>query len=501
MTATLLLAISLGTLPTERPAGLFTAQESAEIVQFWNQPGRIVYEDRTPGQPFHAIATAAGSEWLHDYYRRRDPGVPLVPGNLPAPRTERHQQWDRWIAEQRARDKAFAEICATWQSQGLAGLPDLAAPNPIPPDLKALAGSPPVFYRPGRWQRATIDLGQKLTFELGVRVPDQFPFLRNDLGVASRGPELSVPLENVGPDLRKPILAISRLEGGAAAINTYDTGGISFGLFQFASLEDGRGSLSVLLQRFRALDPTGFKTRLHDRGIDVDPSGRLSVVDPENGLEYSGADAVRVFRRDVRLAAALQMAAIEHPALVAAQLDIVQTRYNPLLAKVAFPFSGRTVNIPLAKVFRSEAGIATLLDRLVNRGNLASVREVLARKASELGTADLVALAAEEADLCRQLAYRADFLADKSLSQPASRPSPLAGNVASARPTIGGSLGPSSSPQPDENSSVAPFDPSHLGKIPQSRPTPDALQPEPGERIGTPPTPRKPSGPITIPGG
>ncbi len=499
MTTTLLLALTLGNLPTETPAGLFSARESVAVVEFWNQPGRVIYRDRDPARPHQPAATAEGSLWLYEYYKRRNPGEPLVPGQLPDPRTERHRQWDRWIDEQMARDKAFAEACATWQNHGLTGLPHLSEASPMPPDLRALAGDPPAFYKTIRAQIATVDLGRPLDFKLGVQTPPKYLYLRNELGVSASGPAMSMPMSAVPAPLRKPIEAIARLEGTPASVNTYDTGGVSFGMFQFASLEDGRGSLGTLLGRFRAIAPDEYDRLLRRRGIDVDPTGRLSVIDPETGLECSGKDAVRVFRRDVRLVAALQVAALESPTIVRAQIELVQNRYNPLTAKANFTFQGRNVTIPLAKIFRSEAGIAILLDRLVNTGNLSEVDRLLALAAERVGSADAISLASLELDLCRQLTHRRNFLADQSLSQPAATAVSMPGTLA-RRATIHGSLTPSAEPAPTEDGPVAPFDPRSLGRIPHAS-GPEKTEPTPGDRRIEPPTPRKPSGPITIPGG
>ena len=97
--------------------------------------------------------------------------------------------------------------------------------------------------------------------------------------------------------------AVSILEGGFDSVNTYDTGYVSVGFIQFASLKEGGGSLGAVLKNFKAADPLAFASDFHRFGVDVDETGHLVVVDPTSGAVATGAEANARIIEDKRLIA------------------------------------------------------------------------------------------------------------------------------------------------------------------------------------------------------
>ena len=82
--------------------------------------------------------------------------------------------------------------------------------------------------------------------------------------------------------------------------------------------------------------------------------------------------------------------------------------------------SGRVLD-----VVRSEAGLATLFDRKVNRGNVDPLPTTIAEIITKYGLNNLQEAAAYEREVVAALKYRHDFLADTSLSQPPPLPASI----------------------------------------------------------------------------
>ena len=86
-----------------------------------------------------------------------------------------------------------------------------------------------------------------------------------------------------------------------------------------------------------------------------------------------------------------------------------------------------------ADFIKSEAGMATLMDRKVNTGNLGNLPSIASSIAATNDLRTVDALSQFEGEIVRQLRFRKDYLADSSLSQPsfgsrnsrASRSKPL----------------------------------------------------------------------------
>jgi hypothetical protein len=75
-------------------------------------------------------------------------------------------------------------------------------------------------------------------------------------------------------------------------------------------------------------------------------------------------------------------------------------------------------------VVKSEAGLATLMDRKVNTGTLNPFTLVLLSIATRTGADSPEDLAEHELEIVGAMRYRRDYLGDESLSQPVGRIKP-----------------------------------------------------------------------------
>lgn len=517
MTTACLLVMGLGMLPTEPAPGIFSPTDCAAVQEYWAKPGRWHAEPSDPAAPHKAVFTPAGSQWLLDYYHRRDPYQAVMPDREPTAKNNQQKSWDDWIDRRLSADKAWATSQAAFADKGVTDMVASTSPavSPVPHSLQTLAGEPPAFYSvvtPLR-HKVSID-GSDYTLEESVQVRAKFPYFRSALGVSVKGSTVTasglqtmLARAGVRPALRKAVQEVSHLEGSFSSVNTYDTGGISVGWLQFAALETGRGSLVSVLANTKARDPKGFKLYFRSKGIDTAPDGRLVAVNLVTGTEVAGSDAVKTIVADKRLTAVFLNAGEKFSAFQQEQVDCLSDQYDPgaLTFTATGPFGSVTGRV--SQVIKSEAGLATLLDRLVNRGSIEPFSRVASDVMTELRLKSITDLAAAEWLLIDKLTYRQSFLASSSLGQPPK----LKGALANAKVMSG-----------DLSASVAPpLDPRSLGmEIPDlTKPKPEATTATGNKPSGEKPpvknqtdpataavkpetgTPKQQSGPITAAGG
>lgn len=409
---------------------MFSREERERLVAFWNAPGRYRIEPADPpGRLWRVRQTPDGSRWLLAV-QRAALGRGKRPPNRDAGLRDARPEWDAWIAARWERDR--------WEAARLAAVLNGLAPpagteppqaGPIPDDLAEAAGAPPALTAAvaPRAYRVTLDDGSTVRYTDQVAVRPRFAHFRHPQGVSEAGTPLShVPAEDVAavfrqaglsPSAVRAFLAVSRLEGGFDSVNTFDTGGVSVGFLQFAALEDGRGSLAAVLARMRADSPRDYERDFRAYGIDVDASGALTVVDPSTGAELRGAEAVRGCIDDKRLVAVFQQAG-RRPAFRLAQARTAAAMFWPAASEVRATVGSRVLTARISEVVRSEAGLATLLDRKVNRGSLEPFADVVRRVAEREGLTDLRAATRWEREIVAALRFRADFLEDPTLTQP-----------------------------------------------------------------------------------
>jgi hypothetical protein len=464
-------AIVVATAQGAPPAPLFSAQEKAAVVKYWAEPGRYSQKlppDAAKNGPFQVRLSVAGSTWLREYNRLR--GMNKVPPTATArPQNEEQKGWQDWIDAKLEHDRWRAMQVAQESNRGLIGhdtkfddktLPktEPADPGPAPAALVAFAGDPPCFAE------AVTPMLHEVTFEDGTKISmvdnrkmrKNYAYYRFEKGVASEGVDVKTMPEEHLKDLCEKagvteselhvMKAVSILEGGFDAINTYDTGFVSVGFIQFATLKDGGNSLGDFLKLYKQEDPKNFQLDFRDYGIDVTPDAKLACVDPSTGAELTGEAAVRKVIEDKRLIAVFQFDGLKSDAYDAMQIRSAKEQFYPAGDSITISVNGQTLTGKVSDVFKSEAGLATLMDRKVNTGHLDLLKSTLEQCANANRVASFEELSNYEYDLIAAMRYRKDYLMDNGLTQPlATVRSKAQGSRGGDRTTRGGGGGKSHS--------------------------------------------------------
>lgn len=406
----------------------FTDAERFEISRYWNAPGRYRSERiEDPKGPWKVRLTPDGSQWMWQYNRARGLGK-TPPGTTPPPLNEQQKVWETWLDSRVAFDRYKAGVEAAKYN----GLPEpgpVVDPGPAPIDLVTLAGEPPVFanaVRPTSHEIVFEDMTIKYTDNPEMR--PRYAYYRNEMGVMHGGTrmkelppsELDTLLRSAGISESESRIfkAVSLLEGGFDSVNTYDTGFISVGFIQFASLAQGGHSLGATLRQMKQDNPRAFQDDFRRFGIDVMADGTLVAVEPKTSEIVRGPLANAAVIEDKRLIATFARAGRRAPYRVA-QLRTAKAMYYPADTMVTVKSGDRTLSGKIREIIRSEAGMAALMDRKVNTGNISILAERLALLLSEKPNFTKFSdFAPYEAQLLDSLWYRVDTRNDKSLSQP-----------------------------------------------------------------------------------
>lgn len=440
-------------------AGMFSDDERAAVVAYWSEPGRytvgVPKESATLGE-WQVRLTTEGSQWLWNYNQARGLGK-TPPGQTPPPKPDQ-VAWDAWIDARVAWDRfeAWNDAMSKNLALGyaLGSYPDLLPENPgaVPIGLEALVGAPPRFasaVRPA-WHEIRFDDGHVLGYSDNPNMRARYAYYRFPVGVMSVGtPVRAMPQEElnslfeaakVSAQEQRVMKAVSLLEGGFDSVNTYDTGFVSVGFIQFACLKEGGGSLGGVLRRLKTDDPGAFAEAFHRFGIEVSPAGLLVAVDPQTGEECEGAAAAAKIIAHKPLIAVFQRAGQKSRAFRVAQIEVARDRYLPSHDPVVFTVGEQQIQCKVADIVKSEAGLATLMDRKVNTGKLDPLAEVLADIFATNKLSKPEELAKYERDLVAAIRFRKDYLADASLVQPGPAGDPQRNySPASRRGSRGGS--------------------------------------------------------------
>lgn len=504
-------------------APLFTDDERADVMNYWNTPGSYsivgpgVRADRKdkdkvpikePG-PYVVRQTPEASVWIAAY-NRAVKAIKTPTGEVAQIQTPETQDWAKWIEAKLAYDIAFAGQQAAAANAALAtaittgagiepmgaatvtlplpatasapGAPNPAPgaamgfvaptgpalalpvpigpltplpqtpvtlptvplvatvplsaqrplppfPGPIPAALLAAVGNPPAFAAAVAPLRYRVKFESGETFTYNSYLPfKNYPSFRFAQGVASEGTNLTkLPPDeldrifaagNMTPFEGRVMRGVSLLEGGFDSINTYDTGYLSVGFIQFATLGDGAGSLGSVLQYEKRNVPQEFARDFHAYGVDVNEAGAIVVVDPATGAELAAGEAVLKVIDDKRLTAVFHLAGTRSTAFRSAQIYTAKAQYYPADLPVSVTLNGQTLTGKVSDVIRSEAGMATLFDRKVNTGNIRPMNEVLAQVMAAHNLTKLEDLLPYEREVVAKMTYRHDFLKDTTLAQP-----------------------------------------------------------------------------------
>lgn len=410
----------------------FTNEERESVLRFWSQPGR--YEVAAPARvaqsgEWQVRLTPAGSMWLHSLNTKR--GLGKVPPTTDAKlNPAQFGDSERWIEARIAWDRAVAQQLADEKNGRTPSPSPVRDPGPTPAPLVALAGAPPPLAEAVRPRLHIIRFpdGQESRLEDHVAMRPRYAFYRFHEGVMSGGqPVRSLPSSEVdrlyqkagiSGFQRRVLEAVSLLEGGFDSVNTYDTGFVSVGVIQFASRSAGAGALGRVLLRMKKDAPRAFEVDFRRFGLDVTEDARLVALDLESGEEKVGPEANQVIIQEKRLVAVFQRAGRTSDAFRIAQLQVAMADYYPGNVELEVKWNGRTWTGNVQDVIQTEAGMATLMDRLVNTGNLNGLTTTLARIATENGLDCISDCATFEYQITRAMTYRKDYLAVADLSKP-----------------------------------------------------------------------------------
>ncbi|HLK13635.1 MAG TPA: hypothetical protein VKT78_02420 [Fimbriimonadaceae bacterium] len=407
-----------------RQTPAFTDADRDRVLAFWKPDDRYRV---APADKQEVRLTVAGSQWLFAYGHIKGSGklIPTVdakPGGAP-------QAWEDWINAKVAFDRAQAQAGIDGDGDGGSKQTPAPDPGPCPDDLVAQIGEPPKLAEACTPQTYAIRFDDvTVNYTDHVKVRPRYAYYRFAEGVADGG----VAMRNVSPDRLDHLFrlagvdvsaanvmkAVSALEGGFESVNTYDTGFVSVGFIQFASLKAGAGSLGGMMLHYKNADPTDFDRDFRQYGVDVTTTGTLAVLDPATGHEFQGPDANAKVIADKRLIAVFGHAGARSDAFIAAQIAAAKDQFYPDADSITVTLGGQPTTVKVADLFPSEAGMATLMDRKVNTGKLDPLAAVVQRVADAHSVTALVDLVQYEADIIRQLKYRRDYLADATLSQP-----------------------------------------------------------------------------------
>ena len=408
---------------------LWSDAEKTQIRQFWMEPGRYSV---TPSDKYAVRLTTVGSKWFWDYNHLRGHGK-TPPTQIPGAATDEEAGWEKWLNARVARDRYLAACAAeTLNAKNQHREPkyptEVPEPELVDPVLVTKFGAPPVFAANVLPNKVSVRFDDiTLNYSDNVDMRPRFAYYRFDNGVNSEGQsiktipsaELDEILKECGYDESdtKVFKSVSILEGGFDSINTYDTGYVSVGFIQFASLKEGAGSLGRALINYKNEDPKGFEADFHRFGVEVAADEKLVALDLDTLTEKVGPEANTQIISDKRLIAAFQRAGKYRP-FRASQLKSAKQVYWPMNDKVTVTIGSNKIVRPLSDFVRTEAGKAVFLDRKVNTGNIGGTSAALQAIADAAKVDTVEELAKYEALLIKCMYYRFDPMKTEDLAKP-----------------------------------------------------------------------------------
>ena len=110
MLAGLCMALTAALVDFSAVPDQFAPAETAAVRGFWATPGRLTSVAAVPDRPYQPMPTGEGSEWMHHYYRTRQPGARLMPTHEPKAATADQARWDSWITKRQSADYEAAAL-------------------------------------------------------------------------------------------------------------------------------------------------------------------------------------------------------------------------------------------------------------------------------------------------------------------------------------------------------------------------------------------------------
>lgn len=397
---------------------VFSDSDRQRAISYWQSADRYTV---TPSDTKQVRLTVAGSQWLYNYAHSKGGGK-INPDALAKP-AGASSAWEQWINAKIAYDRAKAQAEVDGDST------DATDPGKCPKDLVALVGEPPVFAEACKPNTYTIRFDDAIVnYSDHVKVRPRYVYYRFAEGVDDGGKAMKslgqdqithlFHLAGVDDKTANVMRCVSSLEGGFDSVNTYDTGYVSVGFIQFASLKAGSGSLGEMMLKYKASHPKSFDRDFRRYGVDVTPTGELAVLDLSDGTELTGPSANAMIISDKRLTAVFGRAGAASEDFMAAQISAAKDQFYPADDSIKLTLGGEQQVVHVSDFITSEAGMATLMDRKVNTGRIDPLASVAQRVADAHSVTTLVDLNQYEAEIISQLKYRKDYLSDSSLSQP-----------------------------------------------------------------------------------
>lgn len=408
----------------------FTDDEKRQIQAYWGDSSRYAVKnaDASKGK-LQVRTTPEGSLWLWAYNQKRGVGKNF---NTPAPAMPEQKDWEAWIESKVQYDRYVAQLAAD-KENGTSLAKAAAAPGPMPESLRLLVGDAPLFANAiqPKVHSVRFDDGFAVDLEDNPSMAPRFAYYRFAEGVRHFG----TPLKKLEPDNLRELFAaagipvseqrvfkaVSLLEGGFESVNTYDTGYVSVGFIQFACLGKGSGSLGTVLLQMKNQSPANFQQDFRRFGLDVVADGSLTALNLATGETVTGYDAARTIISDKRYAAVFHRAGALSTPFRVAQLKVAKNQYFPGDDVITVEVDGENVQVRISDFVKSEAGMATLMDRKVNTGKLGNIAYVASQVATTYGLKEANELANYEYDIIRQMKFRKDYLNEDGISQPIKR--------------------------------------------------------------------------------
>lgn len=428
---------------------------AGSAVEYWSDPSR--YKASLPKESarsgaFQVRLTPEGSQWLWNYAGAlgRGKGGPTLKTR---PSSVEVGVWDAWIREKIAYDRWIAAKDAAAKNGSGSPLKTTTDPGPAPDSLRGIFGPPPPFASAVQPMEHTVTFhdGTQIVFRDNPVMREDYAYYRSPQGVMSGGTpvkdideeELNSLFEEakIPSQTRGVMKAVSLLEGGFDAVNTYDTGFVSIGFIQFACLKEGGGSLGAVLRNYKQSSPKGFNEDFVRFGLDVSDDGKLVATDLSNGEQKTGPEAAQLIIADKRLAAVFQRAGRLSRGFRVAQLRVAKELYYPGDDQIVVSAGKSVLSGKVSDVVKSEAGLATLMDRKVHTGRLDPLKQVLESIASTNSVTSFADLAKWEQEVVEKLKNRKSYLGDESLTQPAAAPATRSAPLTARKSTRKGRSG------------------------------------------------------------
>jgi hypothetical protein len=292
------------------------------------------------------------------------------------------------------------------------------AVKPEGPGFVDQAPTPYIVSTPSKWVVSGPDF--RVELEDHVVAPMLYEGFLRSKGVRHYGPRIrEISLDDwislteragLGRKEAQVLRLVSELEGGFESLNTYDTGGVSVGLIQFASLLKGTGSLAELLLDFKSRDPKQFEEYFGRYGIGAEAELGMLAQD-DYGAWVHGPAAVELIADDPVRAAVFIRAGRLSEAFRMAQMRLAIRMYYPAERIVRLSIGGKDVFCQIGSIVKSEAGLANLMEAFVHKGSFRRFVDAVNRVVERRGVKKIESLGMYEHEILDMCIHRRDFRA------------------------------------------------------------------------------------------